>query len=120
MKELINKNGKSYGIIGEKTGIGDIRVGDIVAFLSRGAVHTSVMAKDYENDIYFPMGWKYHERNSSDVTDTLKTIISHRDVDDHTLEIVKRSVFSVREVKAMTLREVQEALGYPVQIVEGD
>ena len=116
-KELTNagRTDWKYGIIGEETGYENLRVGDLVVFeKTNGNLSDGIIARRYNgvNKEYGVMGYFGKDLDKMDIK--LKVL----NFNLVTNEILKKHGLKAVEYKEkMTIEQIEEALGYSIEIV---
>lgn len=137
-KELFYRN-TSLGIVGECTGIRpkcgsphtflkeeNLKVGDVVSFYNYEQIYTRVVVKNFrrEKEKYGIFGF------GSDTLDfdKLTKVMSYKDITEDIFQKLqesysgeKRENFTIKDIiqKEMTIKQIQDELGYPIKIIGG-
>lgn len=137
-KELFYRN-TSLGIVGECTGIRpkcgsphtfskeeNLKVGDVVSFCIFEKIYTRVVVKKFrrEKEKYGIFGF------GSDTLDfdKLTKVMSYKDITEDIFQKLqesysgeKRENFTIKDIiqKEMTIKQIQDELGYPIKIIGG-
>jgi len=121
-KFIIDTTGQTFGELGEKVPNSRLRVGDIVTWkaLSDG-FGTAVVVKD--DDCYSLFGWLGVDITTAEARGYYKIgniVTPAGKVDDALLAYSSEGELAIREmaVKKLTVAEIEELLGYKVEIVD--
>lgn len=113
-----------FGKLGEKTsfilkGFGRLCVGDMVAYTDRNnTLNFSFVARDERG--YFIMGWGGSSiEQMIDLARNFRVVIPHELL---TVEIMERYYpdFRITHPVKMTKQDIEVALGYEIEVVEGE
>lgn len=112
---------ESYGIIGEYTGVLELHVGDIVVYLSETGNLVKTFVAKYQNK-YTLMGCCGRELSSLVEKGQITKVVECEIVNDDMLKYVRNSsTLIIKEYTKvdLTLEEIEEKLGYKINIVGG-
>jgi len=118
IKHLRHRSGSYYGVIGEDTGFGYLKVGDVVAYVTENGVIVSNFVAKRDTGVYGVMG-KFS--TPFEQLQGLTKILSHKDVNESAYERVSASGgFYIQEIEVtqMTIAQIEAKLGYPIEIVQ--
>lgn len=123
---IVNEHEQTYGELGERIVNSHLRVGDIVSWraVNSDKFGTAVVVKDERNGMYSLFGWlgidvtKAAEEGYYEIGDI---VIPAGKVDDSLLAYNSGGSLSIREkaVKRLTKAQIEELLGYKIEIVGG-
>lgn len=114
---------KSYGVMGELAGVTrgaiaqqNLFVGDLVSYIALDGeqMHSGIVVKSNDNNFYVMGYWGF----TLDRFPKIVKVLSHEYVTNEIVEHLHS--MEIIEPKRMTVQEVENKLGYPIIIVEGD